>query len=78
LWTPAGTGKLRAPGRLERAAVQLLADVGGDREWWIWRPAVQVGHLRVTLTPAECEQIPPGQVIADAGDSGPERRRTRQ
>lgn len=77
LWTPDGR-KLRAPGRLERAAVALLAGVGGDREWWIWRPRQQVGHLRVALTAEEHGRCPPGVVIADAGDSGPQRRRTRR
>lgn len=74
LWTPARE-KLRAPGRLERAAVEMLTGVGGDREWWIWRPAACVGHLRVALTPDENGQVPPGRVVADAGESGPERRR---
>ena len=77
LWEPSGTTKLRTPGRLERAAVALLRPVGGDREWWIWNPAVQVAHLRVALTAAEYERVPPGCVVADAGDSGPERRRRR-
>ncbi len=74
LWTPAGT-RLRAPGRLERACIGLLAGVGGDREWWIWRPSVAVAHLRVALTAAEFGRVPPGCAVADAGDSGPERRR---
>lgn len=75
LWEPGGQTKLRAPGRLERAATSLLAGVGGDREWWIWRPAVQVAHLRVALTADEFERVPPGCAVSDAGDSGPERRR---
>jgi hypothetical protein len=77
LWTPDRAGKLRAPGRLERAAVRMLAEVGGGREWWIWNPAVRVGHLRVALTGEENALVPPGCVVADAGDSGPERRRRR-
>lgn len=76
LWTPAGA-KLRAPGRLERAAITLLRPVGGDREWWIWRTAAQVGHLRVALTEAEYQRVPPGCVVGDAGEAGPERRRRR-
>ena len=76
LWTP-DERKLRAPGRLERAAVALLRLVGGDVEWWIWNPRLRVGHLRVALTVAEYERVPPGCVVADAGDSGPERRRRR-
>ncbi len=75
LWTPARV-KLRAPGRLERAAVRLLTGVGGDTEWWIWNPTKLVAHLRVAVTPAEHQHIPAGQVVADAGDSGPRRPRT--
>jgi hypothetical protein len=77
LWTPAGE-KLRAPGRLERAATALLRPVGGDHEWWIWRPATRVGHLRVALTEDEYAIVPAGSAVADAGDSGPERRRRRR
>jgi len=77
LWEPTGREKLRAPGRLERAALQLLASVGGDTEWWVWRPAARVGHLRVALTATEYERVPPGCVIGDAGESGPPRRRRR-
>lgn len=53
----------------------MLAGVGGDREWWIWSAAARVAHLRVALTAAENGQVPPGQVVADAGESGPERAR---
>lgn len=77
LWTPSGREKLRAPGRLERAAVALLRPVGGDAEWWIWNPAARVGHLRIAVTPAEHEQVPPGCATADAGETGPRRRRRR-
>jgi hypothetical protein len=76
LWTPAGA-KQRAPGRLERAAIGLLRDVGGSREWWIWRPAARVGHLRVALTETEYQRVPAGCVLSDAGESGPERPRRR-
>lgn len=77
LWDPSGRSKLRAPGRLERAATGLLVAVGGDREWWIWRPTVQVGHLRVAVTGEEHARIPAGCAAFDAGESGPERRRRR-
>ncbi|MCU1679221.1 MAG: hypothetical protein JWM93_3979 [Frankiales bacterium] len=73
---PAGR-QMAAPGRLERVATQLLAPVGGDVEWWIWRPRQRVAHLRVALTPEENDQVPPGCVIGDAGESGPSRRRRR-
>lgn len=76
LWTP-DERKLRAPGRLERAAVAMLRGVGGEVEWWIWRGAVQVAHLRVALTADEFAQAPPGCVVGDAGESGPARRRSR-
>lgn len=69
---------LTLPGPLEAAAVRLLAEVGGDREWWIFRPEAGVGHLRVNLTPDEVAQLAPGCAIGDAGDTGPERRRTRR
>jgi hypothetical protein len=78
LWTPRGE-QLRSPGVIERAAGVLLAEVGGGREWWLWNPRARIGHLRVALTAAENDLLPPfcGQVAYDAGDSGPERRRTR-
>jgi hypothetical protein len=66
---------LASPGRLERAAIALLRGVGGGREWWLWNPKARVGHLRVAVTQAEHQQIPPAAVVADAGPSGPERRR---
>jgi hypothetical protein len=58
--------------------VRLIRGVGDpEREWWFWNPAALVGHLRVPITPAENEHIPPGCVVADAGESGPLRCRTR-
>lgn len=59
----------------EKHAVELLHGVGGEREWWVYSTAF-VGQLRVAITPQEYEQVPPGCVIADAGDVGPERQRT--
>ncbi|MGI5286615.1 hypothetical protein ACQEVF_25205 [Nonomuraea polychroma] len=56
--------------------MRLLAGVGGEREWWIYSPG-RVGHLRVPVTAPEYELIPPGCAVADAGESGPERPRTR-
>ena len=69
---------LTLPRPLEVAAVRLLAGVGGDREWWIFRDGPAVGHLRVPLTPEEAAQLPPGCAVADAGDTGPERPRSRR
>lgn len=63
---------------LKRHAIRALAGVGGDREWWYWNPVALVGHLRVALTPAEYEAMPTWcGPIDDAGESGPERERTR-
>lgn len=69
---------MAAPGRLERAAVALLADVGGDTEWWLWNLATRVGHLRVAVTDAEYSAMPSGCVVGDAGPAGPARRRRRK
>lgn len=63
-------------GPAEREAVRLLAGVGGDTEWWLWS-AGMIGHLRVPLLADEADQVVPELVIADAGDSGPRRPRTR-
>jgi len=59
----------------EKEAVKLLAGVGGDVEWWLWTDN-RVGHLRVALTAEEYERVPPGCVLADAGESGLQRPRT--
>jgi len=69
---------LIAPERCERIAIDLLAGVGGDIEWWL--PAgegnLAVTHLRVPTTPAEQLLIPPGLVTMDAGLTGPMRPRS--
>lgn len=72
-------GSMRnAPGVAERAAIPVLRGVGGDLEWWWWNGRVRVGHLRVGLTEAEAAGLPEGCAVADAGESGPLRRRTRR
>lgn len=76
-WSRRTNTRQRVPGVCEREAVRLLAGVGGDREWWRWNPAALVGHLRVAVTGAENAQIPPGLAENDAGETGPERKRTR-
>lgn len=69
--------RLHQPRRLEREAVDALRGVGGDREWWYYSPR-RVGNLRVAMTAEEAEQLPPWEgPIDDAGESGPERPRTR-
>ncbi len=78
VWSPDRTSKRDAPTQAEAEAVKLLRGVGDpDREWWYWNPAVLVGHLRVPVTPAEFELVPPGCAVADAGESGPLRPRSR-
>jgi hypothetical protein len=72
---------LNDPPRLERAAVAALRGVGGEHEWWIHRANEAtgngwVGHLRVPVTEAEFALIPPGLVVTDAGETGPQRDRT--
>lgn len=67
---------IRSAGQMERAAIALLDGVGGDVEWWIFSKA-GVGHLRVPVTPEEYRLVPPGHVIGDAGEAGPQRRRKR-
>lgn len=61
----------------ERAAVKLLRGVGGDREWWWFNPDALIGHLRVSVTETEHEAMPEGMALDDAGETGPERPRTR-
>lgn len=75
IWTP-DLRMVRSAGLAERHAVQLLDGAGSDREWWHWNPAAAVGHLRVGLTVAEVAVLPEMPAEHDAGESGPERRRT--
>lgn len=65
------------PAICEREAVKLLRGVGGEREWWWWHPEALIGHLRVAVTRAEHEAMPEGLAVDDAGETGPERPRTR-
>lgn len=73
-----GDRKVTAPALAEKEAIKLLAGVGGDREWWIYAcgSGSPVGYLRVPVTPAEYELVPPGCVTTDAGETGPQRPRT--
>ncbi len=69
------------PGLAECEGVRVLAGVGGEREWWAFGVGPRdepVDYLRVSLTAAEFELVPPGCAVADAGDAGPERPRTRR
>lgn len=76
VWAPDGRAKRNEPRIAEREAIADLRGVGGPSEWWYWSPA-RVGHLRVPVTDAEFALVAPGQVVADAGETGPERRRSR-
>ncbi len=71
------TGPVDDQAMCERRAIAVLQRVGGPREWWYWNPAVRVGHLRVGVTPAEYLLVPPGCARDDAGETGPERPRSR-
>lgn len=64
-----GYGLINYTARNGRAAVRALAGVGGGCRVVDMPP--RRGHLRVPVTPAECRQVPPGCVTADAGDTGP-------
>ena len=79
LWDPRGA-RVRSPGVVERGAIRLLAEVAGDREWWLWTTSTLVGHLRVALTAEENGLLPAwcADIVYDAGPSGPQRPRTRQ
>lgn len=78
IWDRNGTRKLHQPALAEKEAVRLLAGVGGDVEWWIYAVGAgsPVGYLRVPVTPQEYQQVPPGCVTTDAGETGPQRPRT--
>lgn len=64
------------PALLEETALALCGGVGGSWERWRISPA-GIGHLHVPVTAAEFVEIPPGLVVGDAGETGPERPRTR-
>lgn len=69
----------REPALAEREGVTLLAGVGNDHEWWLFSPTL-IGHVRVGLTADENTAIDAcavGPVLADAGESGPLRRRSK-
>jgi hypothetical protein len=72
-------GWLLDPTRTERIAIDTLAGVGGDHEWWmpIGESNPAVSHLRVPTTEAEQTWIPAGLVTMDAGEVGELRRRSR-
>lgn len=72
-----GARQVSVPAVAEKEAVRWLRGVGNDREWWVWNDAALVGHLRVGVTDAECEAMPCGIAEHDAGETGPERLRTR-
>jgi hypothetical protein len=82
VWNARTRRPLDRPLRAEAEAIKLLRGVGDpDREWWVWGLKLAtnpwIGHLRVPVTPAEFEQVPPGCALHDAGEAGPLRRRRR-
>lgn len=76
-WSRRTEEKQNAVRICEREAVRCLVGVGGDREWWWFNPVALVGHLRVGVTDAENDLLPAGIAVDDAGETGPERKRTR-
>ena len=72
-----GAQQTSAPELAEKEAVRWLRGVGNDREWWHWNDEVRVGHLRVGVTEEEYDAMPCGIAEHDAGETGPERERTR-
>lgn len=72
-----GAARSSQPKLCEREAVKLLRGVGGDREWWWHNPDALIGHLRVNVTGDEAAGMPCGVAEHDAGETGPERTRTR-
>lgn len=76
-WSRRTEQRQAVPQVCEREAVRLLHRVGGSREWWWWNPEALIGHLRVGLTEAEFAELPPMQAVDDAGETGPERPRSR-
>jgi len=75
-WSRRTEKRVAVPDVCERESARLLRGAGGDREWWHWSTAALIGHLRVGLTEAEYATLPPMQAIDDAGETGPERKRT--
>jgi hypothetical protein len=71
---------ISCPEQLEQIAVELLADVGGEVEWWLPLGVMnrKVAHYRVTTTTDEQLLIPAGIVSQDAGETGPPMPRRRQ
>lgn len=76
-WSRRTEQRTNSPLICEKDAIRLLRGVGGDREWWTWNLEALVGHLRVGVTEAELAILPPGEAVDDAGETGPERKRTK-
>lgn len=77
VWSSDRATKRNEPLIARAEAVKLLRGVGGDREWWIWNRQARIGHLRVAVTAEENARVPAGVATDDAGESGPERPRSR-
>lgn len=76
--TPDRMTRVRSAGVAEREAIRALAGVGNDREWWWWNTVTGVGHLRVGVTGDELVVLGEWPAEDDAGETGPERPRTRR
>ena len=78
-WSRRTETRQHVPQVCEREAIRQLRGVGGDREWWIWNQVTLIGHLRIGVTETEFAVLPepPGGLLDDAGESGPERERRR-
>ncbi len=79
VWAPDGKSRRDLPRIAEREGLKLLDGVGNDQEWWVFTELL-IGHVRVGLTDDEYAAIDAcalGPVLADAGESGPLRARTR-
>jgi hypothetical protein len=69
--------RVRSAGVAERAAVQALAGVGNQKEWWRWNRELGVGHLWVGVTEEEADALGRWPAEDDAGETGPQRPRTK-
>lgn len=75
-WSRRTEKRVSVPQVCELEAVRLLRGAGGEREWWHWNAGALIGHLCIGLTEAEYATLPPVQATDDAGETGPERKRT--
>lgn len=75
-WSRRTEKRQDVPRVCERDAIRLLAGAGSGREWWWWNPDALIGHLRIGVTEAEYAKLPDMRAVDDAGETGPERKRS--